>query len=141
MQRGGVDAVAFPFTYAYVSYKIDELADWYTSNLSPGTSECPLVFNKTAYDALPPQYQDLLMGLKDEVSAATIAKYLAADEKNLPAFEAAMQKIVYDEATLEQFHDVAGKPVWDQWIADNADKFNSQDVFDQLWALAKEAQQ
>ncbi|MEE8454170.1 MAG: TRAP transporter substrate-binding protein DctP [Limibaculum sp.] len=141
MQRGGVDAVSLPYTYAQVSYKIDELADWYTSNLSPGTSECPMVFNKTAFEALPQQYQDLLMDLKGEVADAMIAKYLAADEKNLPAFEASMQKIVYDAATLEQFHEVAGKPVWDQWIADNQDKFDSQSVFDRVWELAKEAQQ
>ncbi len=81
------------------------------------------------------------MSLKGEVAEAMIAKYQAADETNLPAFAAAMQKIVYDEATLEQFHEVAGKPVWDQWIADNQDKFDAQDVFDQVWALAKEAQQ
>jgi TRAP-type C4-dicarboxylate transport system substrate-binding protein len=140
MQRGGVDAVSFPFTYAQAAYKINELAQWYTSNLSPGTSECPMVFNKTAYEALPLQYQNLLIGLKGEVSEAMIAKYLEADAKNLPAFEAAMQKIVYDDATLAQFKEVAGKPVWDRWIAENADKFDSQDVFDQVWALAKEAQ-
>ena len=141
MQRGGVDAVSFPYTYSHASYKIDELADWYTSNLSPGTSECPMVFNKTAFEALPQQYQDLLMSLKGEVADAMIAKYLEADEKNLPAFEASMQKIVYDEATLAEFHEIAGKPVWDQWIADNQDKFDAQDVFDQIWVLAKEAQQ
>ncbi len=141
MQRGGVDAVSFPFTYAHVSYKISELSKWYTSNLSPGTSECPMVFNKTAFEALPQQYQDLLMGLKDEVSEAMIAKYQAADEVNLPAFEAAMQKIVYDDATLAKFKEVAGEPVWVQWISDNKDKFDAQDVFDQVWALAKEAQQ
>jgi len=139
MQRGAVDAVSFPYTYAHAAYKIPELADWYTSNLSPGTSECPMVINKTAFEALPQQYQDLLMGLKDEVTQAMIDKYVAADEKNLPEFEKTMTKIVYDDATLKQFADVAGKPVWDKWIADNQDKFDAQGVFDRLWELVKEA--
>lgn len=140
MQRGGVDAVSFPYTYAQAAYKINELAAWYTSNLSPGTSECPMVFNKTAFEALPEQYQDLLMGLKGEVTDALIAKYKEADDKNLPAFEASMHKIVYDDATLAEFKEVAGMPVWEKWIADNADKFDAQAVFDKVWELAKEAQ-
>ena len=139
MQRGGVDAVSFPYTYAHVSYKINELATWYTSNMSPGTSECPMVINKTAFEALPQQYQDLIMGLKDEVTQAMIDKYVAADEKNLPEFERTMTRIVYDDATLDQFREVAGKPVWDKWVNDNKDKFDAQSVLDKMWELIEEA--
>ena len=139
MQRGGVDAVSFPYTYAHVSYKIPELATWYTSNMSPGTSECPMVINKTAFAALPQQYQDLVMGLKDDVTQVMIDKYVAADAKNIPEFEKTMTKIVYDDATLQQFADVAGKPVWDKWVADNQDKFDAQGVLDRLWELVAEA--
>ena len=117
MQRGAVDAVSFPYTYAHASYKIPELADWYTSNLSPGTSECPMVLNKTAFEALPQQYQDLIIGLRGEVTDALIAKYQEADDKNLPAFEKAMTKIVYDDAILAKFAEVAGKPVWDKSVS------------------------
>jgi TRAP-type C4-dicarboxylate transport system substrate-binding protein len=140
MQRGAVDAVSFPYTYAQAAYKIDELADWFTSNMSPGTSECPMVISKAAFDKLPKQYQDLVMSLKDEVTQAMIDKYKAADDKNLPKFEKEMHKIVYSDETLDQFRSVAGKPVWDKWIADNKDAFDSQEVFDHIQALIKEAQ-
>jgi len=139
MQRGGVDAVSFPYTYAHVSYKIPELAKWYTSNMSPGTSECPMVISKSAWADLPPQYQELVTSLKDEVTDAMIVKYEEADNKNLPEFEKTMTKIVYDDATLQQFADVAGKPVWDKWIADNQDKFDAKGVLDRLFELVKEA--
>jgi TRAP-type C4-dicarboxylate transport system substrate-binding protein len=140
MQRGGIDAASFPYTYAHASYKLPELSDWFTSNLSPGTTECPLVINKTAWEALPPQYQELVTSLKDEVIQATIDANKEIDAKNLPEFEAQMHKIVYDEATLEEFRSVAGQPVWDQWIADNKDKFDAQGLFDQMMALIEEAQ-
>jgi hypothetical protein len=29
---------------------------------------------------------------------------------------------------------VAGKPVWDKWVADNKDKFDAQNVLDTLLA-------
>lgn len=139
-QRGALDAAAFPYTYAHVAFKISEEADWYTSNMAPGTSECGWVFNKTAYEKLPPQYQDLLMGMRDEVMDVTQAAYAAQDEKNLPMFEKTLTKITYDEVTLAEFKAVAGKPVWDAWIAENQDKFDAQGVFDAIWAYAQEAE-
>ena len=140
MQRGAVDAVSFPFSYAHAAYKINELSDWFTGNLQPGTSECPMVINKKAFQALPSQYQDLLMGLKGEVTQAMIDKYQAADAKNLPAFEAKMTKIMYSDEEIARFKDVAGKPIWDKWIKDNADKFDSQALFDRMMGLVDQAQ-
>lgn len=138
-QRGALDAAAFPFTYAHVAFKIADEAEWYTSNLAPGTSECGWVLNKTAYDALPPQYQKLLMDNRDLIMDKELEAYAAQDEKNLPAFEKSMTKIVYTDEELEQFRKIAGKPVWDAWIEANKDKFDSQGVFDAVWAYADEA--
>lgn len=139
-QRGALDAAAFPYTYAHVAFKISEEADWYTSNMAPGTSECGWVLNKTAYEKLPPQYRDLLTGMRDEVMDATQAAYAAQDKKNLPVFEKTLTKITYDEAALAEFKAVAGKPVWDEWIAENQGDFDAQGVFDAIWAYAKEAE-
>lgn len=138
-QRGALDAAAFPYTYAHVAFKISDEAEWYTSNMAPGTSECGWVFNKTAFEKLPPQYQELLMSLRDEVMDVTQAAYAEQDKKNLPMFEKTMTKITYDDATLAEFKEVAGKPVWDAWIAENQDKFDAQGVFDAIWAYAEEA--
>ncbi len=45
IERGTVDAVSFPYTYAHAAYQIHTVATWFTSNMSPGTSECACVFN------------------------------------------------------------------------------------------------
>ncbi|NDR59296.1 C4-dicarboxylate ABC transporter substrate-binding protein [Aliiruegeria sabulilitoris] len=138
-QRGAVDAAAFPYTYAHVSFKINEEADWFTSNMAPGTSECGWVFNKTAYEALPPQYQDFLMSQRDMVMDVTQAAYAAQDEVNLPMFEENLTKVTYSDEQLAEFREIAGKPVWDAWIAENQDKFDAQGVFDAVWQYAEEA--
>jgi TRAP-type C4-dicarboxylate transport system substrate-binding protein len=83
-QRGALDAAAFLYTYAHASFGITEEADWFTSNLAPGTSECAWVFNKTAYEALPEQYQTLLMDLRGMGMDVEQAAYAEQDEKNLP---------------------------------------------------------
>ncbi len=139
-QRGAVDAAAFPFTYAHVSFGISEEADWFTSNLAPGTSECGWVFNKTAYEALPAQYQDLLMGLRDMGMEVEQAAYAEQDEKNLPVFNDTLEAITYSDEQIAQFREVAGQPVWDAWIEANQGDFDAQAVFDAVWAYAEEAQ-
>lgn len=139
-QRGALDAAAFPYTYAHVSFGIAEEADWYTSNLAPGTSECGWVLNKTAFDALPEQYQTLLMDLRGLGMDVEQAAFAAQDEINLPIFAETMTNIEYSDTELQKFRDIAGKPVWDAWIADNAADFDAQAVFDAVWTYADEAQ-
>ena len=79
------------------------------------------------------------MDHRDLVMDTELAEYAKQDEKNLPAFEKSMTKIVYSEEQLAKFKEIAGKPVWDGWIAANKDKFDSQGVFDAVWKYAKEA--
>lgn len=138
-QRGALDAAAFPYTYAHVSFKINENADWFTSNLAPGTSECGWVLNKTAYEALPPQYQEFLMSERDMIMQLEQEAYAAQDAKNLPMFQETMTQITYTDEQLAEFREIAGKPVWDEWIAANQDSFDAQGVFDAIWEYAEEA--
>lgn len=137
IQRGTADAVSFPYTYAHAAYKVHEVADWYTTNLAPGTSDCPLLFNKTAYEALPQQYKDLLMSLRDGVRDTYKAAYAAADEKNLPLFAKELEGVTYSDETRAEFQKVAGQPVWDEWVAANKDQFDAQAVLDSVFELAK----
>ena len=138
-QRGALDAAAFPYTYAHVSFKIHEQADWFTANLAPGTSECGWLWNKPAYEALPSQYKELLEKYRDLAFDAELEAYATADEKNIPLFKETMTEIVYTDEQLAQFHEVAGKPVWDAWIAANQDAFDAQGLFDAVFEYAEEA--
>ena len=128
--RGAVDAVSFPFTYAHAAYKIPEVADWYTANLSPGTSDCPYVMNLQAYNKLPKQYQNLLNSLRGEALESLKAAYKKADDKNLPVWKKKFKEIRYDKKTLDEFKAKVGKPIQDEWVAANKDQFDAQAVLD-----------
>ena len=128
--RGAVDAVSFPFTYAHAAYKIPEVADWYTANLSPGTSDCPYVMNLQAYNKLPKQYQNLLNSLRGEALESLKAAYKKADDKNLPVWKKKFKEIRYDDKTLAEFKAKVGKPIWNEWVAANKDQFDAQAVLD-----------
>ncbi len=139
IERGTIDAASFPFTYAHIAYRIHEVADWYTANLSPGTTECPIVINKDAYAALPDAYKALLEEVKEAVVDRYFEVYTEADAKNLPILEARLEKIVYTDEQLERFREVAGKPVWEEWIAENEDKFDARGVIQRVLEIAERA--
>jgi TRAP-type C4-dicarboxylate transport system substrate-binding protein len=140
IERGTLDAVALPFTDSQAAYRIHEVATWFTNNMSPGTTECGLVINKTAYDKLPPQYQKLLMDIRPEIDTIQIAAWQDKDKVNLPVFKQKMKEILYSPEELKRFQEIAGKPVWDKWIADNQSKFDAKGLFDFMMAEIKKAQ-
>ncbi|USG60755.1 TRAP transporter substrate-binding protein DctP [Sneathiella marina] len=117
LERGTVEAASFPFTYAHVAYKLTEVGEWYTANLSPGAVNCPVVVNIPAWDKLPKQYQQVLLDAKIPAYEALITAYEAADKKNLPMMEAkGLKAIVYSAEDLSDFRKAGAQPVWDDWI-------------------------
>jgi len=137
MERGTMDAASFPFTYAQVAYKIHEVADWFTTNMSPGTAECPIVFSKSSWAKLPAQYQKLITDAKAEVDRAQVQAYEDIDKKNLPMLQAKLKPVTYTPAQLAEFQRVAGKPVWDKWVEENKARFNGQELIDTIFRIAK----
>lgn len=134
VQQGTMDAASFPFTYSHVAYKIHEVTEWFTSNLSPGTSDCPVVFAINAYNKLPAQYQKLLIDVKEDVIKAQIRAYIDIDKKNLPMLKAKLKEVKFSDAELAKFRAAAGKPVIDKWISENQGKFDAKGVIDTIFA-------
>ena len=122
LERGTVDAVSFPSTYAHASYKTHEVGSWYTTNLAPGTVACPTVINKNAWAQLPAQYQKLVSEFKPKVKEALAVGYAKADEKNLPLFKRKLTFVTYSAAELAEFRKAAAGPVWDTWVAEMSAK-------------------
>jgi len=137
LDRGAADAVSFPSTYAHSAYKIDEVAQWFTSNLAPGSNDCPNVINIDAWNKLPAHYKQMMKDAREKGYAALKEAYGAKDKVNLPKWRKYMKEIKYTDAELAKFRKVGGKPVYDQWVADNKDKFDSQAMLDAVFAAAK----
>ena len=134
IQQGTMQAVSFPFTYAHVAYKIHEVAEWYTANLAPGTSDCPLTFAISAYKKLPAQYKKLLDDVKEQVITAQIAAYQIMDRKNRPVLKMKLKEIRYTDAQIATFRKAAGRPVIEAWIKENQGKFDARGLVKSMFA-------
>lgn len=139
IDRGTVSAVSFPFSYAHVAYKIDEVASWFTTNMSPGTSDCPTLISLDAWNKLPAQYQKLMRDSKNPAYEALKAAYKKADDKNLPRFHEKMTAVTYSDAQLAEIRRLGAQPVWDDWVKKNQGKFDAQGLLDYILEAAKTA--
>jgi len=136
VQQGTMDAAAFPFSYAHVAYRIHEVSDWYTNGMAPGSADCPVVFRKSSYDALPPEYKLLLAEIKDEVDNAQIQAYRDVDVVNLPMLKETLTEVVFTPEMRDELRESVGKRAIEAWIAENQDDFDARGLVELAFEAA-----
>lgn len=65
MARGDLRAVSFA-PHAHVAFGTIENGSWWTTNLNPGTVNCPVVIHTPALDSLSDEHRDALLSSVDE---------------------------------------------------------------------------
>jgi TRAP-type C4-dicarboxylate transport system substrate-binding protein len=140
LARGTVDAIGFPFTYAFSAYKLDEVADWYTTNMSLGTVNCPVVANIDSWNKLPEQYKKLLNSLMKPAVTYQAAAYAKKDKVNLKEWPKKMKAITIPESEMAMFRKVAGAPIWNEWVKETTPEVpEAQELLDLLLKTAADA--
>ncbi|MGB7261431.1 MAG: TRAP transporter substrate-binding protein DctP [Albidovulum sp.] len=120
MDSGVVKAVSFA-PHAHMSFGTIEAANWWTTNLNPGTVNCPVVANTDALAALSDAERDALLGSIDEALDHYIATY---NGKTMDAWgpaldERGIERITYSDEDLATFRDTVAGPAAAAWVVDN----------------------
>jgi TRAP-type C4-dicarboxylate transport system substrate-binding protein len=136
LERGVIDAATFPGTYAFVSYRLHEIAKYYVDRISLGSQPCFYGVSETAWAKLSPQHQQVMLDLREGALAEAARAYRAADEKNYPEFKAKGVEVI-NFAPEERAKLVANADkYWKAWVEDMQKKgLKGKDVFE--FALAK----
>ena len=131
MESGVVDTVAFA-QHAHLSFGTINQADWWTSNLNPGTVNCPVVVNIDAYDALPDEYRAALDSSVPEALDYYLANYGELLKKwDDVLAEKGVEKVELDPAVIAEFRAKAADPIREAWIADmEAQGLPGQELYD-----------
>ena len=132
LKSGEADTIGLPYTYAFASYKIDEISDWVTTNLKLGTINCPTVFNRDAYLVLPLQYRQLLEDLRLGAYKAMRKSYAVQDIVNEERWRTSgrIRMVEIPQSEIRRFRHYAGRPVWDAWIEENEGEIPAQELLD-----------
>jgi len=118
MEGGLVDTVAFA-QHAHLSFGTINQATWWTSNLNPGTVNCPVVANIDAYEALSDAEREAL----DSSIPEALDHYLANYGELLNRWEDVLEekgvkKVEIAEDVIAEFRAKAADPIRDEWIKD-----------------------
>ena len=139
MESGVVDTVAFA-QHAHFAYRTIDIADWWTSNLNPGTVNCPVVVNTDAYNDLSAEHKAALDGSIDEA----IAHYLDNYGKVLAKWDSVLaeknvKKVELPEAELAAFRAAAADPIRAEWIKTmEAQGIPGQELYDLVMKTLEE---
>ncbi|SMY07525.1 TRAP transporter substrate-binding protein DctP [Flavimaricola marinus] len=132
MDSGVVKAVSFA-PHAHMSFGTIESASWWTTNLNPGTVNCPVVVNSDALADLSDSEREALLSSVDEALDYYIEFYngetMAAWGPALE--ERGIEQISYPESELTAFRDAVAGPAAAAWVEDNAAKgLPAQEILD-----------
>ena len=132
LDGGIVKSVAFA-PHAHLSFGTIEPAAWWTTNLNPGTVNCPVVVNTDALDGLSDAHREALLGSIDEALDHYVANY---NSNTMDAWAAKLsengtQQVTYSDEELAGFREIAAAPVAAEWIAANtAAGLPAQELYD-----------
>lgn len=115
LDRGTIDMVAFPWAYAFGSFKIYEVSKYATDKISLGTMGCTYVANKDAWDALPDEFKKIHMEWYKQAPMVWDSEYTAADKKWIPIFK---EKVELTDFPAAERDKLVGKAqeVYDAWV-------------------------
>jgi TRAP-type C4-dicarboxylate transport system substrate-binding protein len=121
LDSGIVKGISFA-PHAHMSFGITEAADWWTTNLNPGTVNCPVVANTDALNALSDAERDALMSSIDEALAHYVDFYnndtMAKWGPTLT--EKGIQEVSFNPERLAEFRAQAASPVAEKWLEENS---------------------
>jgi len=137
MDSGVVKAVAFA-PHAHMSYGTIENAIWWTSNLNPGTVNCPVVVNTEALNSLSDAHRDALLGSVEESLNHYVATY---NGKTMDAWgpaldERGITKVAFTDEEIAAFKEAAAAPAAKAWIEENTARgLPAQELYDMVTGM------
>ena len=132
MDSGVVKSVAFA-PHAHMSYGTIENATWWTTNLNPGTVNCPVVVNTDALNDLTDSEREALLGSIDESLEFYVEYY---NNQTMSAWgpaldERGIERISYSDEELAAFREAVAGPAAAAWIEDmNGRGLPGQELYD-----------
>jgi len=123
LDGGVIKAVAFA-PHAHMAFGTVEAGKWWTTNLNPGTVNCPVVVNKDALADLSPAHKKALLGSVDEALDHYIAAYNGKTMKKWgPKLkEKGIKSVTYSGDALAALKKAVAKPAAEAWIKTNSAK-------------------
>nr|CAA6823754.1 MAG: TRAP-type C4-dicarboxylate transport system, periplasmic component [uncultured Thiotrichaceae bacterium] len=139
LDSGVIKAVAFA-PHAHMAFGVTESAKWWTTNLNPGTVNCPVVVNTEALEGLSDAHREALLGSVDEAVQHYVDNYKGNTMEKWAATlkDKGITELTYSSDELDAFKEKVAAPTAKQWVEDNtSDKLPAQELYDLVTGMLK----
>ncbi|WP_018697691.1 C4-dicarboxylate TRAP transporter substrate-binding protein [Amorphus coralli] len=133
LDSGVIQGASFA-PHAHLSFGTVEGGEWWTTNLNPGTVNCPVVVNTDALAALSDEHREALLGSVGEALDHYVDFYQNNTMKRWqPKLdEEGIESVTYSDAEIEDFRGRVADPVAQAWIEENSARgLPAQELYDQ----------
>ncbi|MCK0121237.1 C4-dicarboxylate ABC transporter substrate-binding protein [Loktanella sp. F6476L] len=137
MASGEVRAVSFA-PHAHMAFGTVDQGSWWTSNLNPGTVNCPVVVNTKALSALNEAHRDALMSSVDEALDHYVAYYEGAtmDAWGPALAENEIAVLTLRDDIIASIKDEVATPAAQAWIEEySARGLPAQQLYEKVIAI------
>lgn len=141
LDSGLVQGVSFA-PHAHMSFGTIENGEWWTTNLNPGTVNCPVVVNSDALDALSDEHRQVLMDAVDDALDYYIEYY---NDQTMAAWwpaleERGIEQVTFSDEELAAFREAAAEPAAQAWIEENTARgLPAQELYDLVTGMIAES--
>ena len=141
MDSGVITAASFA-PHAHMSFGTVENAEWWTTNLNPGTVNCPVVVNTDALEGLSEEHREALLSSVDEALDHYIAFY---ENETMSAWgptlqEQGIEEITYSDEELDAFREAVAGPAAEAWVEENAARgLPAQELLDLVQGMVSDS--
>ena len=120
LDSGVIKAVAFA-PHAHMAFGTVEKGKWWTTNLNPGTVNCPVVVNTDALNQLSKSEKDALLSSVDEALDHYVNTY---NKKTMGAWgpkleSKKIEKVTFSDEAISAFKKKVAAPAAEAWIKQN----------------------
>lgn len=120
MSDGKIEAVSFA-PHAHMSFDTIENGTWWTTNLNPGTVNCPVVVNTNAMKRLPEDFREALTSSVDEALDHYVSHYNGKTmESWIPTLrERGILELTINDEIMANIDNAVAGPAAAAWIKEN----------------------
>ncbi|MGD8561697.1 MAG: C4-dicarboxylate TRAP transporter substrate-binding protein [Desulfarculaceae bacterium] len=117
IDRGTLDLVGFPWSFAFGAFKIDEVSKYAIVDMNLGTMACAFLANQNAWKALPEEFKKIHKKWYDKSVQEWGGEYDTLNQKWTKKFKKRLEFVNFPPGERAKLVNKA-KAVWEKWAAD-----------------------
>jgi TRAP-type C4-dicarboxylate transport system substrate-binding protein len=122
LKAGKLDLVALPYTYSFVTFKVDDASKYVTDKISLGAPLCYVGVSRKSWDALPAATRKAMSEVREHLLTHYEDAYSAEDAANVAAFKSkGLEFVAFKPVDRARLVARAIK-VWQAWVDERQQK-------------------